>query len=355
MAAIVPAQDFLPTTPITVVIPARNEAATIADCLNSIKKGSYPSRLLELIVINDHSTDETVEKAIKHGARVLHLADYLTEDNPIHGAFKKTALELGIRESGGSLIVTTDADCLVPTDWLRQTAWVFERERRDTSIMAAPVLLTGKNSFLEQFQRLDFLGMQVISTAGYALGWHHFGNGANLAYRKSDFERVQGYQANKHKASGDDYFLLEAIQRKKPGTAYFLKSPSSAVLTRAESNWKNFLLQRLRWGGKAEALSNANTKLILLLVLLQSLSLIFCTIAGLVAESRLLILSSVGVWALKGGADYRLLKTGADFFESQLPIPLFLLSLLFHPIYITSIGIAGRFIKRVEWKGRKVR
>ena len=125
---------FVPKTRITVLIPARNEADNIAGCLQAVLDGNYPHSILEIIVLDDFSTDETVEivqlfsqKFKPPGSLIscICLADHLPPE-AIFSPNKKKAIEIGVAHAKGEIIVTTDADCIVPKDWLLSHLLAFE-------------------------------------------------------------------------------------------------------------------------------------------------------------------------------------------------------------------------------------
>src|SRR5690606_36546345 len=193
------------TAKVSVLISARNEAANIAACIQSILNTDFPADQFEILVIDDFSTDANAERAraaLQHRGRVLHLADYLSADERLN-AYKKKALELAIAQSSGEWIVTTDADCIVPENWLRQ---LIPTEKH-IQLVAAPVSFIPYNhqrNGLYYFQSIDFMTMQGITAAAIRLNMGNMCNGANLAFRKQAFEQVGGYQGIDHIASGDD-------------------------------------------------------------------------------------------------------------------------------------------------------
>jgi cellulose synthase/poly-beta-1,6-N-acetylglucosamine synthase-like glycosyltransferase len=105
---------------VSVIIPARNEEASIADCLHSLLNQTYPSHLVEILVINDHSEDRTEEIAsgFNHpNIRLINLKDHIPS-GPIN-SYKKKAIEIAITAATGEWILCTDADCILPSDWIR--------------------------------------------------------------------------------------------------------------------------------------------------------------------------------------------------------------------------------------------
>src|SRR5262245_50644613 len=108
-----------PNTGLSVVIPARNEEKNIVNYLESVYHQQYPSELLQIITIDDSSTDKIWDilqqfhsnEKITNSTRLAEVED---SEFPAH---KKRAIETGIAMSHNSVIVTTDADCKHPVTW----------------------------------------------------------------------------------------------------------------------------------------------------------------------------------------------------------------------------------------------
>ncbi len=344
-------ENFAPQKRITVLIPARNEADKIGACLQSILDGNYPPNLLEIIVLDDFSEDATSEVASRQFqvARVLPLADYL----PLEARFtpnKKKALQLGVAQANGELIVSTDADCITPKNWLRRLAFAFEDP--ETRLLCGPVVFHREHNLLQRFQSLDFLGMMGITGAGIWENWHFMANGANLAYRKSAFEQVNGYEGNEHLASGDDMFLVQKIARRWPGSVAFLKSPEAAVQTEAAPDLRSFIQQRLRWSTKNAALPDVRLRLSLLTVFLFCWSIWLNLVFALWLKSFALAWILVFQIALKAIFDYLFLSEMSRFFNRRDLMRWFIPSFFMHTVYIPLVGSLSLFFKDYVWKGR---
>lgn len=338
--------DWEPQTKVTVLIPARNEAAHISACLQSVRAVSYPEDLLEVLVIDDFSEDETAAIALQTaGVRVLRLSDQ--EDSGSGG--KKKAISIGVAAAQGTLIVTTDADCLVPNDWLRLLVSLYEAKR--PGAIAAPVAIHRERNTLQFFQTLDLAGMMGITGAGIQLGWHRMGNGANLCYPKTSFEAVGGFSGNTHLASGDDLFLLQKIVRREQ--VLFLKNVAATVLTEAPASFRAFAQQRLRWGSKTTALPETGVKLALVLIFLLCSSLLFNLL--LMAFWPALGILALGQLALKALADYILLSDMCRFFKRRDLMFWFWPSFVLHTMYVAAIGAWSLLLTQYSWKGRRLK
>ena len=355
-------EGWTPATRVSVVIPARNEAANIEACLRSILEGSYPAELLEVIVVDDFSEDGTATRVAQFSERwshsegtapivLLQLSECISTGQSVF-SHKKEAIETGVTRATGDLIVTTDADCLVPNDWLRLLVSHFDRQK-NTVILTAPVAFHREHNLIQRFQALDFLGLMGITGAGIRLGWQRMGNGANLAYSKKVLRTVDGFDGNKNHASGDDMFLIQKVAERWPVGVFFLKNPAATVLTEAKPGWRAFVQQRLRWGTKNAAYQEWRITAVLGLVFMLCwsilLHLIFLPIAPVALGISLLI-----QWVCKIWADDQLLRAGTFFFHRQDLLRIFWPAQLLHIFYIASVGFWANMQKRYEWKGRRV-
>jgi cellulose synthase/poly-beta-1,6-N-acetylglucosamine synthase-like glycosyltransferase len=340
-------------TLITVIIPARNEAKRIGDCLRALDRQDYPRHLYEILVVDDHSTDatdEVVQLAALPNLRVLYLADYPDLD-PVSG-YKKQAITWAMEQARGELVVTTDADCIQPPGWLTLLSAVY-RERRPYFI-AAPVMFAPTATLLEDFQALDFLGMMLLTGAGIQTGWFHMCNGANLAYPRATFREVGGFDGIDRIASGDDMLFMHKIVGKYPGRLCFVKGTEALVRTPAQPTLRAFIRQRLRWATKSGGYSDWRVTAFLGLVFFLCWSILF-TLPAFFLWGWPALLGGGLLLALKVTADYRLLSEAASFFERRELMRRFWFAQGLHILYVAGIGLLANVKRTYEWKGRKVR
>lgn len=338
------AEGFEPAVFISVIVPARNEAANIALCLQSLLSQHYPSHLYEIIVVDDHSEDNTTELA---GA--FHDERIRVVTSP--GAQKKQAIAYGVSLARGKLIACTDADCQAPPQWLRLIAAVYEA--RQPAFIAAPVAFSHENNILGYFQSLDYLGMMLLTGAGIHDGRLLLANGANLAYPKAVFQAVGGFTGIDHVSSGDDMFLLQKIASRYPGQLFFIKNRDALVTTQPQASLNDLWRQRLRWASKSSAFSGG--------IMPAYLAVVFFTCWGILLGPVLTpLLGATPAFAAlflllcKLTADYALLREACRFFRRPHLLRYFLPAQLIHIAYIALIGPAGFFVKKYYWKGRTV-
>ena len=229
-----------PDTGFSVVIPARNEEKNIIGCLESVCSQHYPSELVQIIAIDDCSTDKTWDLLLHFhpGEKVINSTRLAEVEDGEFSAYKKRAIETGIAMSHNNIIVTTDADCKHPQTWLKTIASFYEEKR--SAFIAAPVVLQNDSSVLQIFQALDFLVLQGITGASVHKKIHSMCNGANLAYEKKAFNDVEGFSGIDNIASGDDMLLMHKISNKYPGQGSLFKIKTGDRYFFAYANLERF-------------------------------------------------------------------------------------------------------------------
>lgn len=339
---------YQPQTKISVIVPARNEEYHIADCIRSLLAQDYPAALLEIIVVDDHSTDRTAE-IIESFSSV----NYVDLGKHIKGdvsSYKKLALATGIAGAQGELIVTTDADCTAGTQWLKHIAAIYERDK--PVMIVAPVDFACGSSTVQLFQSLDFMSMQGITAASLQLKLGNMCNGANLAFQRAAFDRVGGYKGVDHIASGDDYLLMMKLNKAYPDAISYLKSPEAIVYTPPQPDWKSFLQQRIRWASKSGKYDDKKMTAVLSFVYLFNLSFLLMLIVSLFHPGYGAYLLVMLV--LKIVAELFYLYPVAGFFNKRKQLWLFPLLQPLHIVYIVIAGLLG-FTGNYQWKGRSVK
>ena len=340
--------SFIATTSFTILIPARNEERNIANCLQSIQQLNYPKELIEVIVIDDFSADRTTGIVKQFaGVHVIELKGLLKEKI---NSYKKKAIETGIEKARGNYIVTTDADCIVPANWLRNFAYIIEQ--KPTVFIAAPVAMKEESSLIKLFQSLDFLSLQGITAASVGAGFHSMCNGANLCYSREAFYKVGGFKDVDHIASGDDMLLMHKLYKQYPNEVHYCKATGSIVLTNPVETVAEFFRQRIRWASKADKYDDKRIFWVLLLVYLINVWFVVLFIAVCFNNSLWILL--VTSLLFKTAIELVFLVPVARFFQKEKLLLWFPFAQPFHIIYTVIAGWLGKF-GSYEWKGRMVK
>ena len=241
-----------PARGVSIIVVAHNEETSINDCIKSILQQDYPPHHIDLIIIDDRSSDQThsIVNNISHPSiRIFQLTDF---PEFIHApAFKKSGIELGVHLSKHDLIVVTDADCVHEPLWIKTI--LYTQESLDADFLTGPVLIKGKNSMLTKMQQKENLVLMLITAAGIKSHLHDIANGANMAFKKIAFQQTQPYKDNYEFPSGDDMFMIEKI-RQHSDQISFIKSKHAVVITSGKGDWNSLIKQRIRWAGKNKGL-----------------------------------------------------------------------------------------------------
>ncbi len=338
------------STSVSIVIAARNEEQNIAQCLNDLLVQDFSGEKYEIIVIDDHSSDNTSEEVNK----IANLTDKIKlirlAEKKEKAKGKKAALAVGINEAKDELIITTDADCKFHKQWLQALVSYYEAFK--PVMISAPVIFEPQQSISGKFYELEFMGL-VVSGAG-ALGHNKplMCNGANLAFSRRHFLEFQINKTENTWASGDDMFLMHWIKDNYGATnIHFLKSSKAVVSTKAPANIHDFVMQRIRWGSKTRAYPNTFTALVAAIVFINSIFLIAGSISAIFFSA--LILPVLISWILKFLSDWILLYPSSKFFNKSGLLKWFVPFQIFHAIYILSVAFLSMF-SGYNWKGRRL-
>jgi len=326
---------------ISVVVPFRNEESNLPKLVESLSKQGH--RSFEVVFVNDHSEDQ--------GLNLLHeLLEEVTFNYQVHTLIdtfgKKEAIKAGIKTANNDLIITTDADCSADNHWLEEISSHFQDEA--IQMVVGPVILTG-NSFWQKMQSLEFTSL--IGTGGVFLrmGRPLMANGANLAYRKTTFKKVGGFDGIDATPSGDDELLMHKVKRAFPDGIKFQKSIGSVVSTEASEDWRSFRQQRMRWASKWRVGFRPATILSALLIFIVQLIQLWMFYDLFTQSDNLQLTTSLLLFKLLIELIF-LWSIGRTFGQRMNGIA-FVVNYLLYPLYAIYFGIAANFGK-FKWKGR---
>lgn len=337
-----------PKTQISVIIPLRNESEHLPGLIEKLLLLDYPQTLYEVILINDHSTDDTSV----HLGKTLNIENIHSYDLPPGMTGKKQALAFGISRASGELILTSDADCKPGSSWLKTIdAYIQEK---DYKMLAGPVSVEKPKGWLGIFQAIEFISLQGSGGGAIGIGKPIMCNGANLAFLKSAFNNVGGYTGNENIAGGDDIFLMEKFKKVYgPESIGFMKDESGIVNTSQAPNLRAYVTQRIRWVAKSPSYRDPFLLVTSFTVLLFNLTILISLVYAFLVSSYFIMMGAIAVFLYKSVIDFPLLYMASGFFDQRK-----LLSrnyLLIQPFYILFIVFSGIFgnILSYKWKDRK--
>lgn len=332
---------------LSVIVPFRNEEQNISKVLGDLFQQNYPTDKFEILLVNDHSEDHSMQKA----EETIKASSFSTciFIHPVKSG-KKAAIEEGVRHARGNVMVTIDADCRVDRDWLKSINALFADE--GVKMVFGPVRIEPGNSIFSNMQSIEFSSLIGSGVASMAHGVPTMCNGANLAFRKETFNEVGGFEGNMQIASGDDEFLMRKISQKHPKGVAFNNYKQSIVVTDPQNTLSDFFAQRIRWAGKWRAHQDVKSKLLALFIF--SFHALLLVSPFLVMHNKL-ALGGFGVLFLcKAVVEYRFLRIVNFWLNARWNWMAFILLQLTYSLYAVVTGVAALFVKPV-WKGRKIK
>jgi cellulose synthase/poly-beta-1,6-N-acetylglucosamine synthase-like glycosyltransferase len=222
-------------------------------------------------------------------------------------------------------------------------------KRESPALIIGPVAFQGEENVFERMQSLEFSGLQLVTGASAALGSPLMCSGANLAYPRTVFEEVKGYEGDEV-ASGDDVLLMKRIAQKHSGSIRFLKSVQAIVYTSPQKTFPAFLQQRKRWSSKFRKYGTGPIAGVAVLVFLCNLLFLA---GGLVAIftpafGRVYLILAVAKLII----DFLILFLATSFTNRKKLLWVYLPELFFYSFYVVLIAWLG-LQTQYSWKGRQ--
>lgn len=326
---------------VSVIIPFRNELKNLKRLTRFLNKIEYTD--FEVVFVNDHSDDGSLDELLKLLTKTLINFRVLNLENE---EGKKAALNLGINEAAGEIIVTTDADCIMDSQWLQAMTAPFSL--KEIKMVAGPVSYLRRGTWSKVLAN-EFQALIGVSGAMIQRGKPTMANGANLAFRKSTFLELAGYRDISDIPSGDDELLMHKFHKAKPGSIAFAKTAYALVGTLAPENLKALVSQRTRWASKWRVGKRKATMALAALVgSVQIAMLLLISLTILAQQYELLGITLL----VKLVVEFIFTnKTAYDIGATRPHIGLFVLSFIIYPFYVLYIALVANF-GGYSWKGR---
>jgi cellulose synthase/poly-beta-1,6-N-acetylglucosamine synthase-like glycosyltransferase len=329
--------DNLPS--ISVIVAARNEKDNILECMESLSNLEYPEGKMEIIIVNDRSTDNTGE-IIEDFIKDKPLIKTIIPREP-QGALKgkANAIDSAIDIATGEIILTTDADCTVSRTWARTIASYYTK---DVGLVCGYTTQQSYSLF-SGMQGIDFVYLLTVAAGAMNRGNPNSCIGNNMSYRKSAYEESGGYK-NIPFSVTEDFKLLMAIHELNKYEIIFPLDPGALVVSKPCPNFKTLYHQKKRWG-----VGGLDSDLRGFAVMAK----------GIVAHIGMMLtpffFSPVAVLLC-------LVKIFADLFFSysiykklkiDFNIKYFLAFELYFILYVTFLPLVVLRSRKVKWKGRE--
>ena len=325
---------------ISIIIAARNEENRITPCLKSLEKVTYPTDKFEIIFIDDHSGDNTAKIIGSYCRNYQNWRLISLDEKSTKLRGKKNALQKGISVAKGEIIFTTDADCIVPPNWLTTMSGYF---KSSVSMVLGYSPLIYSDKVYYKLLQFDNLFSAIASAATAKLGYPFTSVGRNLAYRKDTYEDVGGFLSLKKFKSGDDIHLTGKFRHTNNGVIDYCAQPESFVKTQIPSTFIEIFQQQIRKNSKTFQLSGWSVMAMLTIFIYY----LILFIVPIFLPSWLI--TWLVLIALKFLMEFIPLKKAAKIFNQKNLIPIIPIMQLIYPLYIIVFSIMGTF-QFYQWK-----
>ena len=337
--------DVEPKPHVSILISARNESAGIRETLDSVLAQEYAGQW-EVWVADDRSDDDTPKILAEYAAKNPRLHVLTIRDIPEGASPKKHALSQLIDACDGEILCLTDADCIVKPTWIAGIVAEFEPGIELVAGHSYIPTVPGKSSVLICMQAIETLIYRVAGTAGLAMHLPLTSTGNNLAYRKSFFKSVNGFEGVIKIQSGDDDLLMQKLAADRPWAMRYCIAESTFVTTSGKETLHELWEQRKRWASKTIYYT---PKIVFVLSMVFLFLTMQCVAAILAPFSFEILIATLVAFIAKCIGDLVLILRGLRIFRQEhllkwcIPVefihaPFTVLAVLF--------GLFGRF----KWK-----
>ena len=316
---------------VSLVIAFRDESEHLADLVFAMSQIDYPAELLQIVLIDDHSTDSSKEII---SSSTLPFEVVLLSAS-LRG--KKQAIQEALQFVNGEVVLFTDADCRFSNNWVSSMVLKFREDQY--KMLIGPVVYIEKAGFLNALYQLDFLALIGFTEASVYARRPTMANAANMGFRTDFRKQIEMDDLRGDLPSGDDVFILHHLKNSKSSKS--IAFIASVVETAAPSHFQDFLRQRIRWGSKASSYKDKDTQLLSWLIFLSN----FLVVGSLFFNWRVYIL----LMAIKSVPDFLFLRSMAIRWNRAKALNYFMLTALFYPWYLVLTAILSQ-TTRVKWK-----
>ena len=327
---------------VSIIVPAHNEGKDFPRLLKALANQSYPKNKLEIILVDDRSIDNTLDLMKQFAEIHDHVRIIKLEECQNNTAPKKRAIQAAIKESKGEIILTTDGDSQPGPQWV-QTMMSYYSDKTVMILGYAPYSTNPPHdSLFHKMLALDYFAMGAVAAASIGMGYPSTSNGANFSYRKSTFEKADGFGVTTKWMSGDDDLLLHRFYQKSLGQIEFAFHPDAAVFNLPPANFKQFFFQRVRFSSKHLAYP------VKMIGVLSIIYLTHATLAALLFSvffSYHLAIGFLTILSMKSLAEYLFLLPAQKQLEKRNLLKYFPITVIPYLFYVTLFPILGQILK----------
>lgn len=326
---------------ISVVVSARNEVRDLPACLASLRALDYPAHLLEIVLVDDYSTDGTgllVDAAAAADARIVALHSANLPPNGLEA--KARGIAHGITNASGHWVLITDADATVQPAWARN---LLGRVTPETG-MVGGALVVRPDGWVGTVERVSWGFLQLFNNGMAGWGVPFVCLGPNMGIRRDVYLAAGGLERASFRVA-EDLALFQMVERQRLGVQVYLDAATTATLAPVPSA-RHLLSQHRRWlgGGIGQGWTYA---LSLMLAIVWASGLLLYILFGWMLGWA----PWVAFVAAKAALDASVLRMQQQRMQLTVHVRFWWILQLYHIALIALLPPSFLFTRRIAWRG----
>ena len=328
--------------PVTVVVSARNEARDLPRCIASLLALDYPRHSLQIVLVNDFSTDDTgriIDAAAAAHAHVVALHSATLAANNLEA--KARGVAHAFAAATGEWVCITDADGAVAPEWIRH---LLGRVTAHTG-MCGGALLVQPSGWLGRVERMSWAFLQTFSAGLAGFGAPIACLGPNMAIRKSVYDAAGGLERAQNFRVAEDLALFTMVTSRKLDVHSYMDAETTVTLTPVPSA-QHLFSQHRRWlGGGID--QGWTYTVPLFIALWWGFGLILWLMFGWLAGWQ----GWLVCWVIKLAVDYTVLRLQQSRLRLHFHTRYLWVLELYHLVMVTLLPVSFLATRRIEWRG----
>ncbi|MEP6833763.1 MAG: glycosyltransferase [Gemmatimonas sp.] len=234
--------------PISVIVSARNQERDLPSCISSLLALDYPRELLQIVLVNDRSTDNSgaiIDAAAAHHAHVIALPSHASLPSGLGGSARGIAH--GFSAAVGEWMLVIDASVVVRPEWVRHLLGYVDAKTG----VAAGALLVRADGWLGAVERMALAFLQTFNFGLAGWGAPIVCASSNMAIRRSVYEEAVGLRGQKSR-DAEEFAWFEMVKARKLGVHLYMDSATTATRAPVQSA-QELLSAHRRWVGEGLA------------------------------------------------------------------------------------------------------
>ena len=328
---------------ISVIICAKNEENILNNILNDLKNQNYKGNI-EFIIVDDNSSDNTSSIIYDYINKDKRFKYTHSDEGDSSLSHKKRALDAGIKISQYDYLMFTDAGCRLNEDWAKS---MINQYRDDKDYIIGLSFAKDVKKNVSKFQKIDLFMLMFSTLSSANLNYPLASTGQNLSYKKDIFLSMNGFSRISNLMMGDDSIFMQMCLKSNSIRLGISNESNSFVDSKIIYNWRDLLVQRIRWGGDGIIMWKYN-KCFFIIMLVTFLANLFYIMIPFIFYSSIHFL--IILFLIKFSIELTFYLIGSIKVNRKIYIIDFISWFFIQIPYIVLVGLLSPFAYYLGWK-----